>query len=1312
MLKKFLLCVVTFIFFSQLASTSENASLFALVADYGTSKIYKVDLSTEEVTLLIDLPSDIGDLPRGIAIGPNNNIFISVQRGHEGVLKFDMDGQFISTYGPSLGGFGPGEIEFMANGDLLIAGDISNGSALYRFSGEDAQIVDSKSSCNASNVIGLAHAGSYAFTVGIFSANVSRFDISSTPFSCSSFISTAVTSTTRYQTQTMTITADGNLLVIPQKGTSKVYDSSTGEFIEDLLVSSELVNKAVYSSIDERYYLVGANTIQIYNSDGDKVKDITNENFTGLNAIVVYEDSQVEDAVITNTSGGLLDIDASHPQSIVVSSLYGYIQNAEIYVDRNEDSVANAEELLEEYTTDEFGRLTLPESILSAPENIDKRLIIKGGINVFTGMPNGLELEAPVGYDVINPLSTIVATVVDNGLDLAEAETKLAEAFGIELDGHSAFGSYDPLLDTYDHALENRVILTQIATLLTMTSFANDLSLNGGIDADQAVLSNLAGIVTNWEIGDEAIILDPLTVVEVLTVEEESVESLQFIINAVEALALVVQEVNEAEEAGVEIDYDAKIEKINQIIIFSHPTNDADNDGLTALEEFNLGTSPTNDDTDRDTLHDGWEVENGRNPLVADYQISSGDRHACAIILGEVECWGYNPYGQINAPDLNNPQLIAAGYDHNCALHGEGVTCWGRNFEGQTNVPVLENPVDIAAGGYHSCALDDKNVVCWGSNSYGQTNVPDLSNPIAIETGLNHTCAIDDTGAVCWGSNSDGQISVPLIDYPISLSLGFFHSCALTEDEVVCWGRNSYGQIDVPILQSPKLVDADGYFTCAIDDNGIVCWGEDTNGQTNSPSIDATDISSGGHFSCALSEIAVECWGRSTFGELDVPSELTDLSSNSFIGQNDEVTAPGNTIDYIDTDNDGLADDFDTDDEADGIYEGQNFSLESLKANFLSPYRPLVHGNDQLEIGTSENSPNQEILWRIPVLDNDNLDDSDKFTVTIEIEEVRVPGLDRDFIVGISDGSKVVNFANAGLGYTGIWIADDMVDRLSHTLVNSNNFGDDHTYYSATFAFTNNTCHLTFTDLISNNQSEHSIQLESGTFGRSKGLELVLIGNEADENFVMKALSITYPDIDSDGDGIFNLDDTDDDNDGAIDEFDAFPLNPQEQMDTDSDGIGNNADTDADNDGIMNEVDSFPYDAFESADSDGDGVGDNADFFPNSAEYSLDSDLDQMPDAWERKYGLNPTDASDALLDQDNDGLTALEEYEAGTIPLKILDIDANGSFDALTDGLIILRYAFGLRGENLVRSATAGDAMRTDAADVEAYLNSLVPGL
>ena len=203
-----------------------------------------------------------------------------------------------------------------------------------------------------------------------------------------------------------------------------------------------------------------------------------------------------------------------------------------------------------------------------------------------------------------------------------------------------------------------------------------------------------------------------------------------------------------------------------------------------------------------------------------------------------------------------------------------------------------------------------------------------------------------------------------------------------------------------------------------------------------------------------------------------------------------------------------------------------------------------------------------------------------------------------------------------------------------------------------------------------------------------------------------------FANLDIDNDGIANELDIDNDNDGVVNEIDVFPLDSSEQLDHDSDGIGNNADADDDNDNVMDVLDFFPLDAFESADTDGDGVGDNADFFPNSAEYSLDSDLDQMPDAWERKYGLNPTDASDAFLDQDNDGLTALEEYEAGTIPLMILDIDANGSFDALTDGLILLRYSFGLRGQALISDVIPEDANRTQAADIEAYIDSLVPGL
>jgi hypothetical protein len=55
-------------------------------------------------------------------------------------------------------------------------------------------------------------------------------------------------------------------------------------------------------------------------------------------------------------------------------------------------------------------------------------------------------------------------------------------------------------------------------------------------------------------------------------------------------------------------------------------------------------------------------------------------------------------------------------------------------------------------------------------------------------------------------------------------------------------------------------------------------------------------------------------------------------------------------------------------------------------------------------------------------------------------------------------------------------------------------------------------------------------------------------------------------------------------------------------------------------------------------------------------------------------------------------------------------DIDQNGSVGALSDGLILLRYFFNLRGEALIANVIAEDATRTSAADIEAYIESHMP--
>ena len=53
----------------------------------------------------------------------------------------------------------------------------------------------------------------------------------------------------------------------------------------------------------------------------------------------------------------------------------------------------------------------------------------------------------------------------------------------------------------------------------------------------------------------------------------------------------------------------------------------------------------------------------------------------------------------------------------------------------------------------------------------------------------------------------------------------------------------------------------------------------------------------------------------------------------------------------------------------------------------------------------------------------------------------------------------------------------------------------------------------------------------------------------------------------------------------------------------------------------------------------------------NVVKVEVDTDGDGLPNDWEKKYGLNPNDPSDANVDSDNDGFTNAEEFAAKTNP-------------------------------------------------------------
>jgi uncharacterized secreted protein with C-terminal beta-propeller domain len=61
---------------------------------------------------------------------------------------------------------------------------------------------------------------------------------------------------------------------------------------------------------------------------------------------------------------------------------------------------------------------------------------------------------------------------------------------------------------------------------------------------------------------------------------------------------------------------------------------------------------------------------------------------------------------------------------------------------------------------------------------------------------------------------------------------------------------------------------------------------------------------------------------------------------------------------------------------------------------------------------------------------------------------------------------------------------------------------------------------------------------------------------------------------------------------------------------------------------------------------------------------------------------------------------------------LTYADIDGDGEFDALTDGLLVLRYLFGLTGDSLISDAVSAAATRSSVLAVAQHIASYMPGI
>lgn len=87
---------------------------------------------------------------------------------------------------------------------------------------------------------------------------------------------------------------------------------------------------------------------------------------------------------------------------------------------------------------------------------------------------------------------------------------------------------------------------------------------------------------------------------------------------------------------------------------------------------------------------------------------------------------------------------------------------------------------------------------------------------------------------------------------------------------------------------------------------------------------------------------------------------------------------------------------------------------------------------------------------------------------------------------------------------------------------------------------------------------------------------------------------------------------------------------------------------------------------------------------------SSDEDQDGINDDWERKYGLNPRDKADALLDPDQDGFINMEEFRGDTNPN---DSESHPDFACKVKVEKTYRVPFKLRFKSHMKG---GDGTRT----------------
>ena len=240
--------------------------------------------------------------------------------------------------------------------------------------------------------------------------------------------------------------------------------------------------------------------------------------------------------------------------------------------------------------------------------------------------------------------------------------------------------------------------------------------------------------------------------------------------------------------------------------------------------------------------------------------LSTGTRHACAVIAGNAYCWGANAFGQLGyGTRKRSPSAVRV------------------TFKGTSGGPVT----NISAGRFHTCAVVGRNAYCWGRGSLGRAPVQRSTKAMRVPIPGKAVTAIAVGAAEPASANYAGDYATTKRTY----------TCAVSDARLYCWGWNTYGQLGTGNGRSawkPKLIATGGLRNkrvqdvsldplspfsprvCAIAAGRVYCWGRDNGGVptrlSGLPDTRVSQLAVGTLSACAIVRGDIWCWGGHTPG--------------------------------------------------------------------------------------------------------------------------------------------------------------------------------------------------------------------------------------------------------------------------------------------------------------------------------------------------------------------------------------------------------------------------------------------------------------